>query len=798
LYANLKTAGGVITIDQIALPRGLPGIRVAVIGGTFAGNKGAAAMLESAVVNLDERMGGRLRFDVISVYPRRDRSRKLPENIRIVSGTPVKLVLILPPLALLYAVLGKLRLPRGFLLAFRPLRAIVRAAAILDVSGISYVDGRGATLAYNIACNLPAILVGTPIVKLSQAIGPFRSLPNRMAARLVLSRISAIFARGRETSENLRKLGLENVFPAADLAFILNEHVPVPELSGNRYRELSGEEIVVGVIPSQVLAGYCEKRGIDLVATLASSLDKIHEETGARIAIIAHSLLEPEKHSRNNDYHICAALYRSLKHKDRAVLIAEDLTASELRSVIGRCNCLIAARFHGMISALCVGVPTLVLAWSHKYKEVMADFGLEDCILEIDGLSAASLLGGTKRILAETERIRAAITASLPAVMKSARTQIDYTAEMLGGITGEIAAGTTARRLYERFYADRIRKVYLGYGANPAIREGSASGGLVTSLIINQLNAGRITGAIECRTDIENGRLEFRTLVCSTPEEALDCRTSIYSDFDHAQDVRRLLEEREGTFAIVALPCQWKTINRFVEAHPKLREKVGLRIGLWCGHATDRRLIDDFLRLKGIDPREIKRFFYRKGLWRGETVVELANGETKRIPFQAGYGLLQNLYVDCKTRCFSCTDHFCEGADISFGDAWLAQLKWADVKHSMTIAFTDRGLAAINDLVDRGDARLAETAPELAVQSQKRAVIWHTFGNAGRSRVGRLFGMHIPDRSGCRPRWNDFASALLILAVHRSYASALRGPLLRLPWRFLFPYMLAQKAFLNS
>jgi len=773
------------------------GAHVAVIGGTFAGNKGAAGMLESVIANLNGRMGGGVRFDVISIYPRRDRARPLPENVSIVAAPPAQLVLLLPPLAALYSLLRMMRLPRKFLLAYRPLRALAKAAALLDVSGISFVDGRGATLVYNVACNLPAIMLGVPLLKMSQALGPFRSAPNRAAARFILSRARAVFARGRETEENLRGLGLANVTAAADLAFILNERVPVPPLPPALAGALPRGEIVIGVSPSQVLASDCERRGIDLVAVLSSALDRLHEETGARIVIIAHSLLEPERRSRNNDYHVCAALHERLRHKESATLVIEDLTASELRAVIERCTILVAARFHAMISALCVGVPPVVIAWSHKYREVMDEFGLGRFVVDAGRLDTESLRELASAALGGEKEIRAAIAANLPKVMASARVQIDFAAAMLGTVDADIPVGAAARRLFGRFYEGRFRRTYLGYAAAPDVRAGAASGGLVSSLLVDLLSAGRISGAILGKAEIASGRLELRTVVCSTAEEALDCRTSVYSDWNHARNVTKLLAEREGSFAVVALPCQWKAINRYVETHPALHGRIALRMGLWCGHATDRRLIDDFLRLKGLRCEKMSRLYYRKGLWRGETVVELARGGARRIPFQTGYGLLQNLYVDCKHRCFSCTDHFAEGADVSFGDAWLGRLKPSGIKHSMAVAFTERGVEAMRGLEERGGARLAEAAPELAVEAQKRAVVWHTHGNAGRSAAAPLFGLRIPNRSGCRPRWNDVASAIMILAAYRAYRTPLRWMLLRLPWPFSYAYMLAQKAFLN-
>jgi len=770
---------------------------IAIVGGTFAGNKGAAGMLESIIINLHCRMPGRIRFDVISIYPKRDSARPLQDNVRIIPAEPAKLVLILPPIAILYALLGKLHLPRKFLLGFSPLRAIVEGTTLLDVSGISFVDDRRTTLFYNIACNLPAIVVGTPLVKLSQAMGSFKTYLNRNAAQFILSRARHVFARGQETVENLKAFGLTNVSPAADLAFILNEHQPVPEFPSDLYPILSRSELVIGVSPSQVLATYCAKRGMDLVEILSTFIDKLHEETSAHIAIIAHSLLEPEKYSRNNDYHICMKLYQHIQQKEHVTLVIDDLTPSQLRAVIARCRFLITCRFHSMISALCVAVPTLVLAWSHKYREVMGDFELDEYVIDLDEINFDTLRTKAQRLLNNTDEIQRKIEAHLPAVLTSARAQIDYTSDMIDRIDVKIGAGRKARKLYHTFFSDRFKQVFLGYSSKREIREGAASGGLVSSLIINQLNAGKITGAIACKTVIENEQLAFRTLTCTTADEVLDCKTSIYSDFQHASNVKRLLNEKDGAFAVVALPCQWKTINRYVEEHPQLRDKIGLRIGLWCGHTTDRKLIDDFLHLKGIHPAHIARFYFRKGLWRGETTIELHSGETDRIPFQTGYGLLQNLYIDCKMRCFSCADHFCDGSDVSIGDAWLRSLKSAPVKHSMAIAFTEHGLAAIRDLIESKDAYLTEVAPELAVQSQKRAIIWHTYGSAGRSRIGGIFGLRIPDHSDVRPRWNDYISAFLILAAYWAYSTRLRGLLLRLPWPLPYAYMLVQKTFLN-
>ena len=191
-------------------------VRIAVAGAAFSGNKGAAGMLESLIGSLDSIASCDITYYVLSVYPKRDAARPIPPSVRLVPAPPALLVLVLPLIAMIYGILGAARLPRRFLRRWRLLDAVAGADILLDVSGISFVDGRPAALAYNLACSLPAFLCGTPVVRLSQAIGPLRGALNRAAARFTLRRCRAVFARGEATARNLEEAGIGGCRRAAD------------------------------------------------------------------------------------------------------------------------------------------------------------------------------------------------------------------------------------------------------------------------------------------------------------------------------------------------------------------------------------------------------------------------------------------------------------------------------------------------------------------------------------------------------------------------------------------------------
>jgi len=312
------------------------------------------------------------------------------------------------------------------------------------------------------------------------------------------------------------------------------------------------------------------------------------------------------------------------------------------------------------------------------------------------------------------------------------------------------------------------------------------------------IESGRIQGAIVARSVVKDGSLGFETFPATTERDILSSMTSIYSDFNHTSEMIGLVRQSTGKLAVVGLPCQISALESFLENNPDHREKVFCKVALWCGHATERKLIDDFLAIKGIDLNKAEKLFYRRGLWRGRTEVLMKTGETVSFPFSSGYGLYQNLYVDCCRRCLSCPDHFGSRSDISFGDAWLSELKKGRIKYSMALAHTDKGKDLMNEAKGGSMLKLFDCDLLLPLKAQKRAVIWHTHNAAARSAIAPLFGLRLAGIPGLKPRIRDYPAAFIILLFVRWSGSRMRPLLFRTPGPLLKLVMLVQKFFLNS
>lgn len=398
---------------------------VVLLGAAFSANKGAAAMLHAVLDRLPEHLGP-CHFRVLTLYPEVDRKAAAGrEDVEIVPATPAGLALSL----LLAVPLAVLRAARLSALARRltptpALRALATADSAVDVAGISFVDGRGILLlAYNVCITGLPVLMGCPTVKAAQALGPFRQPANRLAARALLPHLRAVCARGTTTREHLEDLGLSNIVDASDLAFLLSQ----PEEAVERANELvvRNERPLVGINPSQVVANYASAVGIDYIGALTDFIRWLHRQ-GWQVCLFPHALQPGKPASRMNDLPLCRQVHERVA--DVATLVDADLDPLALRAMVDRCDVLATSRFHAMVSALATATPVLVVGWSHKYVELLADFGLQGHVLAYDHVDADGLREAFGKLTAQQDDVAEEIKRVLPEVAVRARRNLEVIA----------------------------------------------------------------------------------------------------------------------------------------------------------------------------------------------------------------------------------------------------------------------------------------------------------------------------------------------------------------------------------
>ena len=398
-------------------------MRVAVIGSALSGNKGAAAMLESAVQQISARHP-HARFVLLSMYARSDAEQNPYRSVTVLRGSGVRMVFLASPAALLHRLLPRLR--RAIERVVPQVGVLATADVLLDQGGITFADGRAKFLTYNIGSILPALVLGTPVVKCAQAMGPFRSPVNRLAARAVLPRVAAIVSRGAVTHGHLQALGLDNVTAGADLAFTLE----LTDEGRRAAREAVDESFlgsgdVVGVSPSAVLREGGGAAGERYVGEVVRMVDHLTNVLGRRVLLVAHSARARSRWSHNNDLPLCREVYARVAAPDMVCFPDQELSSQALRYLIGGCDVFVASRFHAMVSSLAMGVPTLVIGWSHKYGEVLDMVGLGEWAVGHEAYSDEVFVERFDALVRRRAQVRAQLAAALPAVRALAAEQVD-------------------------------------------------------------------------------------------------------------------------------------------------------------------------------------------------------------------------------------------------------------------------------------------------------------------------------------------------------------------------------------
>lgn len=376
-------------------------------------------MLHAVLDQIPRRLPG-ASITVLTTYPSEDREALEHPDVEIVSATPRQILFPMLPLALVAFALRLLRLDPRRLIRSGAVGALLRADVVLDLAGISFSSGRGIPLlAYNSLMTGIPILTGRPVIKCSQALGPFDDVITRTAARTVLGRLASICARGPRTHAHVEALRLSTrVVEAADLAFCMD----VPDTAIDRARLLAPAVPYVTVAPSAVVRAYCDEIGVDYVGLMCESIDRI-TSSGFDVALMPHSYRPTNTPSRMNDGPLCDEILAGLADSNRATLIAGTEPPTVLRALIGKSEALVTSRFHGMISALATATPVVVVGWSHKYQEVMDAFELAHCVMPFD--DADQLPDQIGEVLDSRASIVDTIERHLPEVTRSAERNFD-------------------------------------------------------------------------------------------------------------------------------------------------------------------------------------------------------------------------------------------------------------------------------------------------------------------------------------------------------------------------------------
>jgi len=199
------------------------------------------------------------------------------------------------------------------------------------------------------------------------------------------------------------------------------------------------------------------------------------------------------------------------------------------------------------------------------------------------------------------------------------------------------------------------KEIISARAADRDMREGK-DGSAVTAMLYEALRSGFIDAAV-IATRTEDWKAE--PFVATSPEEVLLGRGPKYTACPSVLGVWEAIDRGYENIAMVGTGCSIEAVRRLQALHdPALElDRVKLLIGLFCSEAFWHRDLIAFLSEKGIDIREVKRFYVSKGKF----MVVTENKE---------FGIPTKDMEHCvRDTCKVCEDFSSQLADISAGSA---------------------------------------------------------------------------------------------------------------------------------
>lgn len=344
-------------------------------------------------------------------------------------------------------------------------------------------------------------------------------------------------------------------------------------------------------------------------------------------------------------------------------------------------------------------------------------------------------------------------------------------------------------------YLGHIDKACIAYANDENIRAKAASGGVVTALLIHLLETSQIDAAVVTR--IKYGeKIDCEVIIAKTKEEILSARTSKYIDVPVAKEAIKLIKQFPGKVAVVTLPCHATIIKKLAQRDPQLNEKIKFTIALFCGHSSQRYLLDAVLEKKGIDQKKTVDFSFRRGHWRGQMKGRLNDGSEFAFPF-TDFSIYHNLNFFCLGRCLRCHDHAGYDADFCAGDIWLKEMENSPIKHTVMFTRNPKASGILDEMVQQKKLISHTIETKTIFRAQKRSLIYH-YNVTARSKVGKLYGLKIKDTVKAKVRWNDWLAAHIILINYKlSRNKKTRQWIMKTPKPIIYIYFLFLKFFQN-
>jgi polysaccharide pyruvyl transferase WcaK-like protein len=235
---------------------------------------------------------------------------------------------------------------------------------VLDAAGFSYSDQWGLSYILELYSsskrwkknNVKSVL-------LPQAFGPFSNKYSNYFMKRAIKNIDLVYAREEVSYNYLQHISDKSIRKYPDFTNLLNGSLP----ENFKIRDES-----YCIIPNYRMIDKADQSQSELYISFLIKAINYLKSKNKNVFILLHDT--------GADKELINEIDNKLNHE---IEIVYESNPIHIKGIIGSCSGVIGSRFHGLVSALSQGVPTLATGWSHKYQMLFEEYNFIDGLLDI-------------------------------------------------------------------------------------------------------------------------------------------------------------------------------------------------------------------------------------------------------------------------------------------------------------------------------------------------------------------------------------------------------------------------------
>ncbi len=226
-----------------------------------------------------------------------------------------------------------------------------------------------------------ALLCGKPLMLWSQSVGTFdfKSPASEPMIRKILSGAEQIFIRDEASEQEIQKLGvlLERVSKTPESVFGLYDVVESRTTPGDR-PNVMGVSIWTGNKQTSPAWEH-------YIQTFAALIDHAVERHGYKVRLFPMEIQGADRPCIDD-------IIKKVRKKQGCEIVEGFPGTVDHINAIAQCKVFVGHKTHSQIFSLVAATPLLAVAYHKKTQDFMAQFGLEDCCIADEQLSAEKLI----------------------------------------------------------------------------------------------------------------------------------------------------------------------------------------------------------------------------------------------------------------------------------------------------------------------------------------------------------------------------------------------------------------------